>query len=321
MFDTVGFSITEFQMKRTPKELTQQGWYEQLTHVENSKEGNVSSLKYYLNIEGIHFTYYPIQRKLNIEFSLTKACFGNNFMMLREQDKQPTLNAMKKKIEGIIGQSIPALEDLELYRLDICWNFKTGPGQIPEFIHHFRNISLPYLKLPVIIKNETIKWLNTVREIKLYDKEKECKDPRAKDIFRAELILRSQEMIWKALGKQIDANGKRVIGRLRDFNFEICRILLNEYLDKIHGKNPIPKETREHQILKKYHGNKRFVMLGLLTAQTKGILNSLNMSKATKSRYKKLLEEIGFGLELDPLHVKPLFEKLHVPENKDFIDS
>ena len=153
----------------------------------------------YLNLElennvSIKCTYYPNnyvrEPQLTIELSLPHIMFGNNFTMLYDIEK-----GISKANELL--STIPGLPPLDIgeglvNRLDACYNHQVG-DDLPYYIKALQSLKYPYRKTGPYT-DQGVQFQSGEIVTKFYDKERECKDPRAKGILRQETQARKKAL-------------------------------------------------------------------------------------------------------------------------------
>ena len=245
--------------------------------------------------------------------SVQKLTNGNNIQTCTD------INLIIQNLNDYLRQ-IPGLSDIDcteghLRMIDFCENHYLG-DLLPMYLQilnrkryphrAFRTFDdtkkMPHKKEPLVDGGviNGISYPSDIATLTLYDKLKECLDPRATGILRQESRLCGLKAIQKHTGL--------VDPKLKDITPEMAIKILTEDLQRLNLDKDIPTEQSVRQQLIDKHGLKKGQKLytQLLNLKkspsltTKGIKEYTGYSSATVNRMKKELEAAGVAWDLSP---------------------
>ena len=242
------------------------------------------------NNVSIKCTYYPysFDRKplLTIELSLPHIVYGNNFTMLFDLDKGISrANTLLSKIP-----IIPSLDigEGKIIRLDACYNHHVGED-LPFYIKALRPLKYSHRKT-MPYTDEGVQFYSKQISTKFYDKERECKDSRAKGILRQETTARN-----KALKRITGSKGLL----LRELNLDmLISILENDLIKlKLYGRSIGTRDSTLETLCEKYGELGGTYYYGLLHSKTQ--LSKETIASATNSHPRTLDRRLQKIVEAD----------------------
>lgn len=194
------------------------------------------------------FTYYPFSytgdSQLNLEISLPKAVFGNNYTMV--MDIPEALTVVNQKLKTIAA--IPPLDLGQgiLIRLDICYNYQVG-DMVDDYVIAIGNLDYPHRNTQTYRYQGVVFHANK-KKSKFYNKQVEAKTDKAYGLLRHEVTLSDPKDIQKFLN-----NPKPT---LLDISLEQAKKFLEDDLKKLRlFENSIATRSTALKRLCETHGN------------------------------------------------------------------
>lgn len=247
---------------------------------------NGLKIKYYKQL-ALHYTYYPLEKKLFIEGSIPKIYYHNNY---QELTKQNLTLALEKFLETASNElNVPVNElninDLNIHKVDYCKNWKTN--KVPEYIYYISKTMLPRQRTPIHYRFESVTFPSTTRGVKFYDKFRECLSIEAKNILRMELRILHQKTFKRLLGSE---KRKEPVKLNEIINYNFYKTNMTYFLEKLFPYDNARLESHETimvNLLNKYTPTKALAIYGLQAYISNCGYNQLSTS-ISKSTWKRL---------------------------------
>ncbi|EOW8912838.1 phage/plasmid replication protein [Listeria monocytogenes] len=181
-----------------------------------------------------YIRYKPEWNRLLINCSIPKVIYGNNVAEINELDITKFWKIVENRIEELFQKTVNK-NDWQVYRLDLCKNFKLeNDRQLNLYIHQLAKIKLSR-KDTFLRNNETVEYVNKSMKIHFYDKQKQLKHARIKDdslLEQAKDILRFEIQLKKDGLRSYSHKCKAVDLLTQDFYKQV----MNEQLELINTK-------------------------------------------------------------------------------------
>lgn len=253
------------------------------------------------NGASIQYSYYPyvMGGMLKIEFSLPHVVLGSNIHMVYDIGQAiDKANQLLPVIDGIPQLN---LWDGILYRLDACYNFQVG-DLVPWYINAIKPLKIPNRKTWQYTNNGVRFW-NTQRELKFYDKAQERRDKG--DPIGAEIafgFLRLELELHKNAIKQLTGKERPT---LRDINLDLLVDTLDNELDILGllGRSIGTYDTTLKQLCETYDEDLGFYYFGVLSAcvehpSRESVVSDSGMHPRTLDRRLKKVLDAGLPLTM-----------------------
>lgn len=190
MFDTVTLFT---QIHVNPIKLTQ---YKSYTYL----KGGELRTNYTYEDTNLKIEYKDFIHFLEIECSIPKFLYGNNVILIKEQDIPLFFQRLHDRLNELMGVEVHS-EDWKVKRVDVCWNFQVG-DQLDSYVKELGRVKIPYTVPHTYGINETAVHENDSRRISFYNKSKECKRNKrpkkivnqAAGILRFEINVRGKNL-------------------------------------------------------------------------------------------------------------------------------
>lgn len=163
------------------------------------KEGELRT-RYKLVDAAARIIYKDHIQCLEVECSIPKFLYGNNVILVTEQDIPLFFQRLHEWLHSQFGIQVKQ-ENWCTKRVDVCWNFQVG-DQMDSYIKELGKIKIPYTTPHTYGINETVIHENNSRRIIFYNKQKECqhrKQPRelidsAAGLLRLEINVKEKNL-------------------------------------------------------------------------------------------------------------------------------
>lgn len=184
MFDTIVIKAKEIIINPDAFKNIPKGNLNYRVNIDTETGEKVTSYQVMRDEQIPFIKYYENSRTLKIQCSIPKFLYGENITLITEQDIEHFFNLLQEKLFLMFGVKIEHYEWIT-ERIDVCWNFEVD--NVSEYIRQLGRMTFPYKDTIVYNHNETVIFKNKSSQVKFYDKEKQCKDERAKGVLRMEI--------------------------------------------------------------------------------------------------------------------------------------
>jgi len=261
-----------------------------------------------------HFIkYLPGVEEIVVETSLPKVLHGENISLLSDTDRDRLFDTLSNRLADHVGD-ISRVDKWKIRgRADFCfaWDVRQGAvNHVSDYLGAFRSVSVSRMHSESIEKEATQYWFNAQRRLRLYDKYRETRDPKALGLLRFEVQYNHAKRELERYGVSDE------FGAI--FSWQVARSILQDWLDAIGGSMTMGDEERIARALLKVMkpSAARRVMGSLVYRRlfTSAQLEELHFPKAMISRDTAALtgEGLSRGVAekalLPPLTLPPVGE-------------
>ena len=242
------------------------------------------------------FTYYPFSHigepQLNLEISLPKAVFGNNYEMIFDIPK--AIAIVNPKLKTIPAIPPLWLEQGILIRLDLCFNYQVGE-MVDDYIRAIGNLEYPHRNTQTY-RHQGVVFHAMKKKSKFYNKQTEAKTDKAYGLLRHEVTLSDPKDIQKFLNNPrptlLDISKEQVIEFLQD---DLKKLGLFE-------KSIATRKTALKSLCEAYGSDAGIYYFGVLVSRIdkskKRIANETQMHPRSIDRKLKKIKDAGVPLTL-----------------------